>query len=488
MFRFEDGVFLLPEIFLALNTLGLLFFGLFQKTYSYTQARRLIQWVLVVLGGTLVGVYLTASDGVFFNGMMLSTPLIVASKEGLLLTVFCVFSLSTIPRVPKAQFNYESPLLLLLSTLGGMIALSANDFLMLFLGLELHVLPLYAALRINGLPFQGAEASLKYFVLGSFGTGMFLFGASLIYGGIGSFDFQNIEQLSTALSVEGQASLPICYLVGAILVLGAFFLKLSAAPFHLWSPDVYAQGSPAASLFIAAAVKVSGLCVVYRLLTGPLSALTVPLETILAVVAGASMLIGAIGGLAQTQFQRLLAYSAVHHTGFLLAALTLQNTAQTFPFGLYLFIYIPMLVLAFGLGFIFKKRSESWEFQLEELKGAGQTHSLFAAFLGMSLLSLGGLPPFGGFLGKLVVLMDLVNREQFALALVAVLSSVVSAGYCLRILGLMYFQQSTLENEEPIRPLELSWVNKSIVIVLLIWVAGFALLAPLTPLMDCVWN
>jgi NADH-quinone oxidoreductase subunit N len=287
-----------------------------------------------------------------------------------------------------------------------------------------------------------------------------------------------------AEGAEGINAFPTYFLLGVVLIMGALFFKLSLVPFHMWAPDVYEGAKPTTVLFLATGVKVVGLFVLFKLFMGPFEAVRFAFEPLLVFVAGVSVIVGALGGVFQDKFQRLLAYSGISHMGFLLAPLVCG------PVGIhslltYLLIYMPMVVLAFMLLMIFKKRSESSLLYLFELKGLGKTSPLFAFFMAILMFSLAGLPPLGGFLGKLSVLMAVLKEEHFFLAVIMVLSSVVSCFYYLRVIKLMYFDKNGENEVAAQQAWELCFQNRLILCFLVLFILGFAAFGPFIPLPCC---
>lgn len=484
MFSWDDFYFLFPEIFLALNILMLLLLSIYHKVPSDKQEHQLVQFGLLVLIGTALLIGASPEKGVFFQGMLEINIIARFFKIGLLVSAICVFSIATIPWIFKMHFVFEYPLLLLLSLLGGLISLSAGDFLVLFLGLELQALPLYVLVAFDKGSPLAPEAGLKYFTLGALATGLFLFGISLIYGTLGTIQFQNFHNLLTMLTENGAgvSAFPVHFLVGLIFILGAMFFKLSLAPFHMWAPDVYEGATAPTVLFLASCVKIVSIFVLFKLFTGPFLIAKPFLENFLCIIAGSSMLVGALGGIFQEKFQRLLAYSGISHMGFLLSTLVVGNLMGLRALMLYLLIYIPMIILAFMLLMIFKKRAEATSLHLFEFKGLGKSAPLFAFFMAALMFSLAGVPPLGGFLGKFNVLIALMASGHTFLGVVAVLSSVVSCYYYLRIVKLMYFEKSAEEGASTIKTWDLSFQNRLILLTLLTFTLGFTAFGSLIPL------
>jgi NADH-quinone oxidoreductase subunit N len=335
--------------------------------------------------------------------------------------------------------KFEYPVLVLLSTLGMLVMVSANDLLTLYLGLELSSLVLYVLAAYDRDNHVSAEAGLKYFVLGALASGLMLFGASLVYGYTGSTNFTAITTLLTG----GEGGVAYGAIVGMVLLVIGFSFKISAVPFHMWTPDVY-QGAPTpVTMLFATAPKLAAMAVFIRLLMQPFAGMLPDWQNILAIIALASMAVGAFGALTQSNIKRLLAYGSIGHIGY-----TLIGVAAGTPEGIkavliYLTLYAFMSVGTFGFVLFMRRAGEQVE-SLDDLRGLSKTHPRAAFFMLIMMFSMAGIPPFAGFYGKMFVFLSAMEAELYLLAVAGVLTSVVAAFYYLKIIKLMYFDEPVL--------------------------------------------
>lgn len=486
MFSISDFLSLLPEFFLSASILLGTIFCLFYKKNKEQDSNQFLKINTLILLGTLILVISGPEQIIFFQEALEITPLIRSFKIVLLLTALGVFSLSAISWIFRFQFVFEYPLLMLLSILGGIFAISSNDFLVLFIGLELQTLPLYILVVFDKRSFLASEAGIKYFTLGSLAAGFFLFGVSLVYGAVGTIDFHTFNSI-VFLSLEsgsGWQSFPPYFFLGIIFILGGLFFKLSLVPFHMWAPDVYEGSTTPTTLFLASCVKLVSIFVLFRLFQGPFSSVHHFFQNLLGFVAGLSMLIGALGGMAQKNFKRLLAYSGITHMGYLLCAIIVGGSKGFTALLSYLMVYMPMVILSFTLLMVLKKNHERSGLELIELKGLAQSAPVFSFVMAGLMFSFAGIPPLGGFFGKLNVLLVLVQEHIF-LASIAVLSSVISCYYYLRIVKIMYFEKRDETSPELLERWDLSFQNQFILFIILLITFGFGLLFPfLSPLIE----
>ena len=338
--------------------------------------------------------------------------------------------------------RFEYPVLVLLSTIGTMIMVSANDLLTLYMGLELSSLGLYVLAAYDRDNSRSAEAGLKYFVLGALASGLMLFGASLVYGYTGTTNFSAMQELLTS---TGEAPAAVAYgaVVGMVLLIIGFSFKISAVPFHMWTPDVY-QGAPTpVTMLFATAPKIAALAVFIRLLMQPFADMLPDWQNILAIISIASMAIGAFGAMVQTNIKRLLAYGSIGHIGYMLIAIATGSAEGIKSVLIYFTLYIFMSVGTFGFVLFMRRAGEQVE-SLDDLKGLSKTHPRAAFFMLLMMFSMAGIPPLAGFYGKMFVFLAAMQAELYTLAVVGVLTSVVAAFYYLKVVKLMYFDEPVL--------------------------------------------
>jgi NADH-quinone oxidoreductase subunit N len=327
------------------------------------------------------------------------------------------------------------------SVLGMMIMISANDLISLYVGLELQSLVLYVLAAFRRDDVKSSEAGLKYFVLGALSSGMLLYGASLIYGFAGTTNFTVLAQEMSKIS-----TLSIGFLTGMVFVICGLAFKISAVPFHMWTPDVYEGAPTPVTAFFALAPKVAAMALFVRFLAYPLNGRWDLWGDIISVLAAASLIVGAVAALRQTNIKRLLAYSSIGHMGFVLLGIAAGNNQGIQGIVLYLAIYVLMSAGTFACVLAMRRQGQLVE-NISDLAGLSKTHPWMALMLLILMFSMAGIPPFAGFFAKLYVLLPAIQAHLYLLSVIAVLSSVVSAYYYLRIVKLMYF-------DVPMQPLD----------------------------------
>lgn len=362
------------------------------------------------------------------------------------------------------QFKkFEYPVLVLLSTVGMLVMVSANDLLTLYLGLELSSLALYVLAAYDRDNAVSSEAGLKYFVLGALASGLMLFGASLVYGFTGTTNFSTMAQLFTAQPVAYGA------VVGMVLLVVGFSFKISAVPFHMWTPDVY-QGAPTpVTMLFATAPKLAAMAVFIRLLMEPFADMLPDWQIILAIISVASMVVGALGAIMQTNIKRLLAYGSIGHIGYVLIGVAAGTPQGIEGVLIYLTLYIFMSVGTFGFVLFMRRAGEQIE-GLDDLKGLSRTHPRAAFFMLIMMFSMAGIPPFAGFYGKLFVFLSAMEVGLYTLAVLGVLTSVIAAYYYIKVVKLMYF-------DEPVLGLDryVPFVSRATLLICALVTAGFFL-------------
>jgi NADH-quinone oxidoreductase subunit N len=314
-----------------------------------------------------------------------------------------------------------------------LMMISANDLIALYLGLEMQSLALYVIAAINRDSVKSTEAGLKYFVLGALSSGMLLYGASLIYGFTGQTTFAGI-----AAAVGDHASLGLVF--GLVFLIAGLAFKVSAVPFHMWTPDVY-EGSPTpVTAFLAAAPKMAAMALFVRAMVAPFPGIVHDWQQIIAFVAIASMALGAFAAIGQRNIKRLMAYSSIGHMGYALVGLAAGNQAGVQGVVIYLVIYLAMTLGAFAV-ILAMRRSTGMVEEISDLAGLSRTNPVLAFMFAMLLFSLAGIPPLAGFFAKFYVFLAAVQAGLYPLAVIGVLASVVGAYYYLRIVKIMYFDE-----------------------------------------------
>ena len=334
----------------------------------------------------------------------------------------------------------------LFATLGMMVMISAHSFLLVYLGLELLSLSLYAMIAFNRNSLSASEAAMKYFVLGAMASGLLLYGISIFYGITGTLD---LNQLSAAINSQ-LSQHPIALGFALTFIVVGLCFKLGAVPFHMWLPDVY-QGAPTSvTLFIGTAPKIAGFAMAIRLLVDGLGDLQVDWSQMLTVLAIASMALGNIIAIAQTNFKRMLAYSTISHVGFILLGL-LSATANGYASAMfYTITYTLTAAVAFGVLLVLNRKGCEAE-NIGDLSGLNDGNPWYAALLAIAMFSMAGVPPTVGFYAKLSVLQAVIQVDLLWLAVVAVLFSVIGLFYYLRVIKVMYFEKPTAEQTTTIK-------------------------------------
>jgi len=334
----------------------------------------------------------------------------------------------------------EYVVLLLLSVLGMMLMISAGSLIALYLGLELKSLALYVVAAIDRDNVRSSEAGLKYFVLGSLSSGMLLYGASLIYGFTGSSDFSAIAAVA-----HGQAGgAGVGLTIGLVFLLVGLAFKVSAVPFHMWTPDVYEGAPTPVTAFFAAAPKLAAMALLMRVLLTAFPGIAPQWQQIVVFLSVASMLLGAFAAIGQTNIKRLMAYSSIGHIGYALIGLAADSEAGTQSVLVYLAIYLFMTVGAFACILSMRNKLGPVE-DIDSLAGLAKTNLPMAFVLAMILFSMAGIPPLAGFFAKFYVFAAAIKAGLYPLAIVGVLASVVAAYYYLRVVKIMFFDEAQQE-------------------------------------------
>ncbi len=418
----------LPELLLAGGAMVLLMMGAYQGNRATGAVLRYAVVILVLAG--LIVVRMPDDRVVAFGGSFvvdgfakfLKILALVGSIGALLLS-------GDFLKGPDRR-NFEYPVLILLSTTGMLMLISAADLIALYLGLELMSLALYVVAAIDRDNLRSTEAGLKYFVLGALSSGMLLYGSSLIYGFTGTVKFAGIAQAAA----DGGIGLTI----GLVLLFAGLCFKISAVPFHMWTPDVY-QGAPTPiTAFFAAAPKVAAIAVFMRVSLSAFPAIASQWQQIIVFVAIASMALGSFAAIGQRNIKRLMAYSSIGHMGFALIGLAAGTSEGIQGVLVYMAIYVAMTLGTFACIIAMRRSGKPFE-DIADLAGLARTNPTMAFFLAMLLFSMAGVPPLAGFFAKFYVFLAAIKAGLFALAVLGVLASVVGCYYYLMIVKIMYF-------------------------------------------------
>jgi len=450
----------LPEVFLAVAGMILLMLGVFRGkggtrlVLSLTVATLALAFVMVAVSmgrseTALGGLFIADAFGDFMKLLVLAGS-----------SVTLVMAMRYIEREDMARFEY--PVLILFATLGMLLMISANDMLSLYLGLELQSLSLYVVAAFRRDHLRSSEAGLKYFVLGALSSGMLLYGISMIYGFAGTTSFDVL-----AAQLGGEGAVGIGLLVGIVFLAAGLAFKISAVPFHMWTPDVYEGAPTPVTAFFATAPKVAAMALIVRVMVGPFGDLLDQWQQIIWFISIASMVLGALAAINQTNIKRLMAYSSIGHVGYALIGLAAGSELGVTGILLYLTIYIVMNLGTFACILCMRQKDVMVE-RIEDLKGLSKTHPAMALALAIFMFSMAGIPPLVGFFGKFYIFLAAIEAELYVLAVIGVLSSVVGAFYYLRIIKLMYFDDPIESFDRPIgREMSIILAATSLLIVLL---------------------
>ena len=425
----------LPEMVMLAMTCLVLVVDLFlpQEKRGFTLLLSVATLVATIAAVTLVAPVTTVSS---FGGSFVFDQLAVVLKIAVCAVTILVFVYSRDYLIDNGIYKGEYYVLGLFATLGMMVMISAHSFLLVYLGLELLSLSLYAMIAFKRNSLSASESAMKYFVLGAMASGLLLYGISIFYGITGTLD---LNQVSAAVS--GQfAQHPVALGFALTFIVVGLSFKLGAVPFHMWLPDIY-QGSPTSvTLFIGTAPKIAGFAMAIRLLVDGLGDLQVDWSQMLIALAIASMAIGNIIAIAQTNFKRMLAYSTISHVGFILLGI-LSATANGYASAMfYTLTYAITAAVAFGVLLVLNRKGFEAE-NISDLSGLNDSNPWYAALLAIAMFSMAGVPPTVGFYAKLSVLQAVVQVEMVWLAVAAVLFSVIGLFYYLRIVKVMYFDK-----------------------------------------------
>ena len=440
----------LPELFLAGVIMLLLMFGVFQKggisdndvaTYRIVSMLSVVSLVLAVfllvpVAGprvtTFADMFVTDKFAVYCKALVL-----IAGAFGIMV------SRDFMERHHVARFEY--PILIVFAALGMLLMVSANDLVSLYVGLEMQSLSLYVLAAIQRDDNRATEAGLKYFVLGAVASGLLLYGSSLVYGFSGTTNF---DQLATLFTInEGEVTTGL--VIGIVFILAGLSFKVSAVPFHMWTPDVYEGAPTPVTAFFAVAPKIAALGLLLRVMIVPFGDLLAQWQQIVIFISILSMALGAFAAINQRNIKRLMAYSSIGHVGYALVGLAAGTEEGVKGVLIYLAIYMVMNIGTFACILCMRRGGLMVE-AIDDLAGLGKTHPLLAGTLVVFMFSLAGIPPLAGFFGKLYVFLAAIEAGLYALAIIGVVASVVGAFYYLRIIKIMYFDDPIDALDKPI--------------------------------------
>ncbi|WP_426123112.1 NADH-quinone oxidoreductase subunit NuoN [Pararhizobium sp. PWRC1-1] len=452
-----------PELILAVGAMVLLMIGVF----SGEKSSGLVTWLAVGLLA-VSGVWLIwqTGDGQAYNGAFLSDPFGKFMKVLTLFGSMVALIMSAGEARSSGIDRFEFPVLIVLATLGMLLMISANDLISVYLALELQSLALYVVAAMNRDNLRSTEAGLKYFVLGALSSGMLLYGMSLVYGFTGHTGFEGI---AAALSAEGR-SLGLVF--GLVFILAGVAFKISAVPFHMWTPDVYEGAPTPVTAFFAAAPKVAAMAMLIRLVIMPFEPIVTDWQQIIVFISIASMLLGSFAAIGQKNIKRLMAYSSIGHMGYALVGLSSGSMAGVRGVLIYMLVYMVMTLGTFACIMAMKRKDGNHVESVDDLAGLSQTNPLMASVLTVMMFSLAGIPPLAGFFAKYFVFMAAIEAHLYALAIIGVLASVVGAYYYLRVIKLMWFDDPKGEFARPSGVLRLVYGLSGLFVLAYVLIGG----------------
>ncbi len=441
-------IYILPELFLSLAIMTFLMIGVFVK-----KSFKLVNLLTILSLIFAVALTLNQPNEIIkiFNESYIIDRLSIFMK--VLTLLFCSFVLLSSRDYVKSNGidKIEYPIIILSSTLGMILMISSYDLIVFYLGLELQSLSLYILASFKRENEKSTEAGLKYFVLSALASGLLLYGCSLIYGFTGSTNF---EIISANLNKANTGAV-----FGIVFIIVGLAFKISAVPFHMWTPDVY-EGSPTSvTSFFALVPKIAAITVFIRFMYVPFINVINQWQTIIIFLSIASMILGAVAAIGQNNIKRLMAYSTIGHMGYALAGLATGTNQGIQSTIVYLTIYLVMNLGAFGCIFMMKREDIFYE-NINDLSGLSKNHPMLAFSFLIILFSLAGIPPLAGFFAKFYIFMAVIEVKMYALAIIGLVTTVVSSFYYLRIVKVVYF-------DRPKKPFDESydWGLKSILIL-----------------------
>jgi NADH-quinone oxidoreductase subunit N len=436
----------LPEIVLAAGALVLVLLGAIRGDKSEGVVNGLA--LALLLGAATIVAFEPAATVTAFNGSFVWDGFAKFLKLLTLGGAFVALLMSLHYWRHEKVHRFEFAILIVLATTGMMIMISANDLIALYLGFELQSLALYVIAAIHRDNLRSTEAGLKYFVLGALSSGMLLYGCSLVYGYAGTVSFAGIAQ-----SVTGEPSIGLIF--GLVFVFAGLSFKVSAVPFHMWTPDVYEGAPTPVTAFFAAAPKAAAMAIFVRVAIDAFPQISDQWRQIVVFISLASMLLGAFAAIGQRNIKRLMAYSSIGNVGYILIGLAAGTPEGIQSVLIYLVVYVVMTLGTFAVILGMRHKNGLVE-NVDELAGLARTNPMMGFVMAMMMFSLAGIPPLAGFFAKFYVFLAAIEAELYWLAVIGVLASVVGAFYYIRIVKIIYFDEPTATFEK--LPLELKAV------------------------------
>ena len=431
-------IYIFPELFLSFSIMSILMIGVFVK-----KSFKLVNFLTIAALIFTIALFLNQHNEtikIFKDSYIIDNFSTLMKTITLLFCILILFSSKEYVKINNID-KIEYPIIILTSVLGMILMISSYDLIIFYLGLELQSLSLYILASFKRENERSTEAGLKYFVLSALATGLLLYGSSLIYGFTGSTNFEIISQNLVTNNIGA--------VFGIVFIIIGLAFKVSAVPFHMWTPDVYEGAPTSVTSFFAIVPKIAAIAVFIRFMYVPFLNVIDQWQTIIIFISVASMILGATAAIGQKNIKRLMAYSSIGHMGYALAGLAPGTNVGIQSTIIYLIIYLVMNLGAFGCIFMMKRENTFCE-NINDLSGMSKNHPMLALSFLIILFSLAGIPPLAGFFAKFYIFMAVIKSEMYILAILGLLTTVISAFYYLRIIKIIYF-------DKPKKPFELNY-------------------------------
>jgi NADH-quinone oxidoreductase subunit N len=434
----NDLVVIIPEVFLMISAIILLMVGSFSKKNS---AKVVVYFsVLTLITISFLEIVLPWNNELIFNQSLVQNGFSRFVKSIIFLSSAFVMILSSRWLIKYDDKAFEYPILILFSTLGMSFMVSANDLITLYLAIELQSLPLYVMASFKKDNIESGEAGIKYFVLGALSSSLFLFGASLVYGFTGSVEFLEISKSIVSSDINTGI------IVGIVFILSGLIFKISAVPFHMWTPDVYEGSAIPVTAFFATAPKMAAMSMLVNILYGPFSGAFESWQQIIIFVSIASMSLGSFVAIKQTNIKRLLAYSSIAHMGFALIGLASPlSSLGVQALLIYMLIYLVTNLGVFACIISLETTEGKTVSKISDLSGLSKSYPLISFSMAMLMFSFAGIPPLAGFFGKYLIFRSAIENGLIELAIFGLVVSVIGAYYYIKVIKIMYFDEPDIQ-------------------------------------------
>ncbi len=455
------------EFILVIGIIIILLLGLFIKKNNFSVTSNFSVLLLIIV--LFLVIFNKETNFGYYHNFFKTTSFILFFK--ILVIIGSISSIVVTSNYFKdlKLINFEIPILICFSTLGMIILIGSNDLMTMYLGIELQSLSLYVIAAIKRDSATSSEAGIKYFVLGALSSGILLYGCSLIYGYTLSTNFDQIY-----LTIDKDDTLSLGILFGLVFILVGLAFKVSAVPFHMWTPDVYEGAPTSVTAFFAIVPKVAAVAIIYRFCLEPFYNFTSEWKQIIIFISIASMFLGSIAAIKQNNLKRLLAYSSIGHVGFILIGLAATNLSGIKGVVIYVLFYVIMNIAIFTI-ILSIKINENYIEKISDLSGLSKTKPLFSICVAFTMLSMAGIPPFAGFFGKFYIFVSALESELFLLVILGVIASVIAAYYYLRIIKIMFFDNLEGSNHS----INISTKSASILFICMLIISLFVIYPPL---------